>query len=140
MLNFLFCTVPSGSPRNVLVTAMSSTSILVTWDSPLESEQNGVIISYTVAYVNLNRSGDQQISLSTTQRQLSITGLQEYEEYSFTVAATTTVGQGPFSDTSSTFTFQDGKHIVARAHKKSFVCAICNRRCSSFNWPKQNQR
>ena len=117
MLHFRFCTVPSSSPRNVLATAMSSTSILVTWDSPLESEQNGIIISYTVAYVNLNRSGDQQISSSTPQRQLSITGLQEYEEYSFRVAAATTVGQGPFSDTSSTFTFQDGKHIVARAHK-----------------------
>ena len=111
MLSFLFYTVPSGSPRNVLVTAMSSTSILVTWDSPLESEQNGIIISYTVAYVNLNRSEDQQISLSTTQRQLSITDLQEYEEYSFRVAAATTVGQGPFSDPSLIFTFEDGEYI-----------------------------
>ena len=81
----------------------------MTWDSPLESEQNGIIISYTVAYVNLNRSEDQQISSSTPQRQLLFTGLQEYEEYSFTVAAETTVGQGPFSDPTSVFTFEDGE-------------------------------
>ena len=118
MYNFLFYTVPSGTPRNFLATAMSSTSILVTWDSPLESEQNGNIISYTVAYVNLNRSEDQQISnSSTSQRQMLFTGLQEYEEYSFVVAATTTVGQGPFSDPSSVFTFEDGEYIIAGALK-----------------------
>ena len=108
-LNFLLCTVPSGSPRNVVVTAKSSTSVMVTWDDPLQSNQNGIIVMYTVVYTNLNRSGDQQMNSSTPQRQFLFTGLQEYEEYSFRVAAETTVGQGPFSDPLSVFTFEDGE-------------------------------
>ena len=106
----LLCTVPSASPGNVVATAMSSTSIMVTWDDLLEADRNGIIISYTVVYTNLNRSEDQQVNNSTSQRQLLFTDLHEYEEYSFRVAAETMVGEGPFSDPSPVFTLEDGEY------------------------------
>ena len=105
------CAVPSASPRNVVATAVSSTSINVTWDDPLEADQNGNIVMYTVVYVNLNRSADQQMNLSTPERQFTFIALQEYEEYSFRVAAETNAGMGPFSDSSLVFTFEDGEYI-----------------------------
>ena len=97
---------------------------MVTWDDPLVPDQNGIIILYTVAYLNLNRPGDQHINSSTPQRQLSFPGLQEYEEYSFRVAAETTVGQGPFSDPSSVFTFEDGEYIIISKHKLQSNCFV----------------
>ena len=111
ILNFLLCTVPSASPRNVIATAVSSTSIMVTWDDPLEADQNGIIISYIVRYTNLNRSEDEQFNSSTSERQLTLLDLQEYEEYNISIAAETVVGVGPFSDPSSIFTFEDSECI-----------------------------
>ena len=84
---------------------------MVTWDDPLEADRNGNIIMYIVMYMNLNRSGDEQISSSIAERESSFTALQEYEEYSFRVAAVTNVGMGPFSVPSSVFTFEDGECI-----------------------------
>lgn len=40
--------VPSGAPENVSAEAMSSTSILVTWDSVPEQQKNGHILGYKV--------------------------------------------------------------------------------------------
>ena len=85
---------------------------MVTWDDLLEADRNGIIISYTVVYTNLNRPEDQQVNNSTSQRQFLFTDLHEYEEYSFRVAAATTVGEGPFSVPSSIFTFEDGESVT----------------------------
>ena len=111
ILHLLLCTAPSASPRNVIATAVNSTSIMVTWDDPLEADQNGIIISYIVRYINLNRSEDEQFNSSASERQLTLTDLQEYEEYNISVAAATIVGVGPFSDPSSLFTFEDSEYM-----------------------------
>ena len=84
----------------------------MTWDDPLETDRNGVIISYIVKYINLNRSEDEQFNSNTSERQLTLLDLQEYEEYNISVAAETVVGEGPFSDPSSTFTFEDSERLL----------------------------
>ena len=41
------CYVVAGIPENVSVNATSSTSLLVTWDPPLEGQPVYYIVSYT---------------------------------------------------------------------------------------------
>lgn len=55
--------VPSGPPREVMVQAISSTSIQVSWQPPQEEDKNGVIIGYQLT---LRSSSDSRI-LSFTQ-------------------------------------------------------------------------
>ena len=44
----LYVTAPSGPPRTVNALALSSTSILITWDNPGEFEANGIITSFEI--------------------------------------------------------------------------------------------
>ena len=45
---FILIVVPSGSPVNVTVRAVSSTSLLVSWQPPEQLEQNGIITGFKV--------------------------------------------------------------------------------------------
>lgn len=45
--------VPSAPPRKVEVDSANSTSIRVSWKSPLPTKQNGQIRGYQVTYVRL---------------------------------------------------------------------------------------
>ena len=56
--------VPSGEPTNVTIQVLSSTSILLKWEPPLFSEQNGVISGYTIL-VTLLQDGSVQPHLTT---------------------------------------------------------------------------
>ena len=44
------CLVPSQPPENVNAMAVTSQSILVLWNPPPSSDQNGVLIGYKVLY------------------------------------------------------------------------------------------
>ena len=44
---------PSGEPTNVTIQVLSSTSILLKWEPPQFSQQNGVISGYTVLITSL---------------------------------------------------------------------------------------
>ena len=47
--------------------------------------------------------------MSLTDQNVTLTGLQEYEEYNFSVAAQTQPGIGPYSVAISVLTFQDSE-------------------------------
>ena len=51
LLLLVNCTAPSSPPRNVVVKAISSTSIQVSWLPPSDDNKNGVITGY-VLWVN----------------------------------------------------------------------------------------
>ena len=55
---------PSASPRNIIVQAISSTSIRVSWQPPSENDQNGIIIGYQLW---VNSSSDPTNSLIQVQ-------------------------------------------------------------------------
>jgi len=42
--------VPSQPPENVNAMAVTSQSILVLWNPPPQSEQNGVLVGYKILY------------------------------------------------------------------------------------------
>ncbi|XP_041445141.1 protein tyrosine phosphatase receptor type F L homeolog isoform X18 [Xenopus laevis] len=100
--------MPSAPPRKVEVDSVNSTSVRVTWKSPLPTKQNGQIRGYQVTYVRLEGGEPRgnpiikDVMLSEAQWRPEdvgdydavITGLSPETTYSITVAAYTTKGDG----------------------------------------------
>ncbi|KAG8455154.1 hypothetical protein GDO86_001382 [Hymenochirus boettgeri] len=100
--------VPSGPPRKVEVEAVNSTSVKVSWRSPVANKQHGQIRGYQVHYVRMENGepkgqpmlkdvmlADAQWEYDdTTEHEMIISGLQPETAYSITVTAYTTKGDG----------------------------------------------
>ncbi|XP_013926715.1 PREDICTED: receptor-type tyrosine-protein phosphatase delta isoform X4 [Thamnophis sirtalis] len=100
--------VPSGPPRKVEVEAVNSTSVKVSWRSPVPNKQHGQIRGYQVHYVKMENGeprgqpmlkdimlADAQWEYDdTTEHEMIIAGLQPETTYSLTVTAYTTKGDG----------------------------------------------
>ena len=99
--------VPNGSPQNITATEISSRSATLTWSPPLLEDQNGNITAY---FINATVVGSgemfQLVSQSTI---LEIDTLIPYTTYSILIAASTSVGSGPFSTVLTIQTPEDGK-------------------------------
>ncbi|XP_034266318.1 receptor-type tyrosine-protein phosphatase delta isoform X40 [Pantherophis guttatus] len=100
--------IPSGPPRKVEVEAVNSTSVKVSWRSPVPNKQHGQIRGYQVHYVKMENGeprgqpmlkdimlADAQWEYDdTTEHEMIIAGLQPETTYSLTVTAYTTKGDG----------------------------------------------
>lgn len=86
---------PSGSPQNLTANNISSRSAILNWNPPLPVHQNGNITAYIIN-ASVVGSGEslQFVSDSTL---LELDTLAPYTTYSFVIAASTSVGMGPFS-------------------------------------------
>lgn len=72
---------------------MSSTSILLSWDAPLISEQNGLIRYYNISITDSSSGTLSVYQVSSEHTQLLIASLHPYHSYECSVAAATiTVG------------------------------------------------
>ncbi|XP_065214717.1 cell adhesion molecule Dscam1 isoform X2 [Planococcus citri] len=105
---------PSGPPREVKVSAKSSTELNVTWESPAKDLWNGNLLGYNVGYQEISdtvlqstpngTSSPLQYSMKTVDigsdfgGHTIITGLNMYSMYSIIVQAFNSRGPGPFSD------------------------------------------
>ncbi|KAM9675418.1 receptor-type tyrosine-protein phosphatase delta isoform 12-T12 [Dama dama] len=91
--------VPSGPPRKVEVEAVNSTSVKVSWRSPVPNKQHGQIRGYQVHYVRMENGEPKgqpmlkDVMLADAQDMI-ISGLQPETSYSLTVTAYTTKGDG----------------------------------------------
>ena len=88
--------MPTGSPLNVTTTSVNATALLVTWVAPSADLQNGIIIQYRI---NLTESETGVITYFTVLNilQTTLTDLHPYYNYQVTVAASITIGLGPYS-------------------------------------------
>ena len=78
------------------------------WNPPPFLDQNGDIISYQLMITNQNRTNSSfVVTISNITFYVAI-NLQEFEVYSFEIAAGTSIGFGPFSDAVNNQTFEDG--------------------------------
>ena len=93
---------------NVTVIPVSSTSIGVSWDPPPLEDQNGIITGFSLNYSSVRLLAEGTFQLNFTEGMLIVGGLEEFEEYNFTVAAETESGLGPSSVVLSAVTFEDG--------------------------------
>ncbi|XP_041430062.1 protein tyrosine phosphatase receptor type D S homeolog isoform X12 [Xenopus laevis] len=91
--------VPSGPPRKVEVEAVNSTSVKVSWRSPVANKQHGQIRGYQVLYVRMENGEPKgqpmlkDVMLADAQEMI-ISGLQPETAYSITVTAYNTKGDG----------------------------------------------
>ena len=100
---------PTAPPTNVQGHNTSSTSILVQWGNVPAADQNGVILSYTVTYQALPDGSPQTNVVSAPTTQVTLTGLNEYANYSITVFASTVMGDGNVSSPEIVITDEDSK-------------------------------
>ena len=107
-----FLTEPNAPPANVNGYSVSSTSIFVSWGDVPISDQNGVIVSYTVTYRRLASGPAQTKSVSAPAHQTTLTGLNEFTNYSITVFASTSKGGGNESTPIVIITDEDSKFVI----------------------------
>ena len=107
-----FSTEPNAPPSNVTGHNASSTSIFVSWGQVPVSDQNGVISSYTVTYMALPAGSSQTKGVTAPANQTTLTGLNEYTNYSITVFASTSKGGGIESTPIVVITDEDSKFVI----------------------------
>ena len=100
---------PTGPPLNVDATPVNSTSVTMSWNPPAAENQNGVITGYVI---NLTTVGSEGISQnSSSSDNITIGSLHPFTTYTFTVAAQTSVGTGPYTTSSTVMTPEDGMSL-----------------------------
>ena len=96
----IICTVvPEGPPLSVSVTAHAS-SIGISWSPPDLALQNGPISSYRLLYTtNNSQQEDMRHSVTTNATTFSylLTNLQSSTRYYISIAASTSIGYGPYA-------------------------------------------
>ena len=108
---------PSGSPQNVSVSSLSSTSIFIFWEPPSLETQNGIITEYRVNITEIETGNVlSHVALIT---QISVQFLHPYYTYACIVSAVTNA-EGPPSDTVVITTPEDGKKVHAHQNNNVF--------------------
>ena len=94
-----------------MITAQSSTVMLVTWDMVPPIDQNGIITVYQVNYRPLQTFGGVigAETVNVTGLTAILTDLEEAIEYNISVRAYTRVGVGPHSENLINMTLTDGE-------------------------------
>ena len=104
-----FVVEPSAPPVNVQGHDISSTSIWVNWDTVPVADQNGIILSYTVAYTAFPGGIPRTAVVSAPTTHVTLRSLEEYTNYSILVFASTVRGDGNASDPIIVTTDEDSK-------------------------------
>ena len=119
-----FSTEPSAPPSNVSAHSENSTSVFVSWGDVPFSDQNGVIVYYAVTYTALPSGLTKTKVVTTSANQATLTGLNEYTNYSITVFASTSKGGGIQSTPIVVITDEDSKFVIAGFCLCVFLCCF----------------
>ena len=103
--------VPSAAPVNIAESAVDARSLHVTWSPPPAESRNGMIIEYVVSISAQETAEQFEQSTTGDMSSLVIGGLHPDYTYSYTVAAGTGIGRGPFSTFRSIKMPEDGNYI-----------------------------
>ena len=116
-------TVPSSYPQSFLAVASSSRSAIITWEPPRLTDQNGIIVLYTIN-VTVADSGE-LFQLTSTTTSLTVTTLRPFTSYFCIIAASTSVGIGPFSTVITLQTPEDGMSLVDARYNIIMLITAC---------------
>ena len=105
LLSNILISAPSEAPPNLSGYAVNSTTIALMWDAIALENQNGLLRHYLVSVLELDTGEIDMYTAGATQ--LNISGLHPYYTYNCVVAAVT-IRIGPFSQSVSIITPQDG--------------------------------
>lgn len=99
--------VPTGAPENISISAVTSTSAIISWTPPSYEQQNGIIVGYNINVTD-TKSGE-VFSFVTFETWVAADALVPYTIYSIVIEAFTTVGNGPHTATYTFKTSEDGE-------------------------------
>ena len=91
------CTAPDAAPTNVSTSSTLLNQIDVSWSPPPEEFQNGVIIRYLVHYADIAAPSMVTVQTATTTSASLTMAISAGTTYLVSIAAVTSVGDGPFS-------------------------------------------
>ena len=100
--------VPNGYPQNFMGTADTSRSAVLVWNPPPAEEQNGIIVNYVINVTEADSGVTFQLFSRNTS--VSVNSLLPFTSYNFLIAASTSVGVGPFSRLLTLQTPEDGNY------------------------------
>ncbi len=101
--------VPTGTPTEVQIIIINSTAVKIVWFPPLEDQQNGNIVHYSLM-LSGNESGHLMLASSISNTtSIGLSGLRPFSEYNVSLAANTAVGVGPFTSLHTFYTPEDGE-------------------------------
>ena len=106
--------MPTVPPSSLLATAMSSTSIKLTWGIIPYQLRHGKVLGYTIEYVLNGSSAGSWTTASTNNQNTrfkTIGGLYKYSWYLFRVAGKTSKGNGVFTSSVLHRTYEDGMAV-----------------------------
>ena len=111
---YLYClvvmdTAPSSAPQSVNVTALTSTSLYISWDPPSLDTQNGIITEYRINITE--RETGNVISFISFNTFISVQFLHPHYTYECVVSAVT-IAEGPSSEEVVVATPEDGEELV----------------------------
>ena len=104
----------------------SSHSVTFSWLPVLDYEQNGFVVTYTIRIIETRSGYVVQRAISSSLNSATINSLRPFTSYSCSIAASTSVGMGPFSTALTIITLQDGKnycnyiHLLATTNSDNF--------------------
>ena len=107
---------PSAPPADVQGHNTSSTSISVDWDMVSVTDQNKIILTYTVTYMALLDETPQSKVMIAPTTQANLTGLTKYRNYSITVFSSTAKGDGNVSEPIIVITDEDSKLSIVQVY------------------------
>ena len=89
----------------------SSTAISFSWTAPTVFEQNGRIVTYTINVTETGSGVTIQRIVPSSQTSILIFSLLPFTSYDCYIAASTSVGTGPFSTILTVNTPEDSKWL-----------------------------
>ncbi|CAF3794544.1 unnamed protein product [Adineta steineri] len=92
--------IPSRAPIIIQYEPINSTAIMIKWQGPLSSYINGILNSFKIELIDLNRNltlYQEQQAKPIEMYQLSIGYLKKYTNYSVRINCATKIGSGPWS-------------------------------------------
>ena len=116
-----FYSEPNAPPFNVQGYNTSSSSILVQWGDVPAAAQNGIILGYTVTYTLLPGGSTRTKVVNSPTTKAILTGLNKYTNYSITVFASTSKGDGNVSEPIVVVTDESSKFIFVVNTKKKKI-------------------
>lgn len=134
---------PSGPPLSVTVEPLDAQQLLVTWRPPERELWNGELLGYTIGYHKFGGS-DQSYNYTKVGipggegvSDFRLIGLEKYTQYSVTVQAFNSKGDGPPSDPVMAHTLED----VPSAPPQSVNCVALTSQNIQVTWqtpPKES--
>ena len=99
--------VPETAPLQFRVQATDSQTLVLSWEAPLPEDRNGIITQYTVNITEMETGT--RFQLVTDNTTITAFSLHPHYTYSYTVAAETSVGLGPYTTPRAVQMPEDGK-------------------------------